>query len=172
MMTKKKQAPKDKVNAVGGEDVLGQSAIESKVEELETQILELQNKAEDAENAKLRALADLQNFQRRADEDRRKWSSISVGNFIKSFLPRFLELQLGVANTSDDDAKKVVSQFFDQLTKEGLEKIEPQKGENLDTDLHEVLMAVEGEKGTIAETLEAGWKYKDMVISPAKVSAA
>lgn len=158
MMTKKKQAPKV-------------SGIEKKVEELENQLLEAQNKLEEAENMKLRALADLNNYQRRADGDRMKWSSISVGNFIKSFLPRFLELQLGVANTEDEDVKKIVSQFFDQLTKEGLEKIEPQKGDVLDTDFHEVLMAAEGEVGTVVQTLEPGWKYKDMIIAPAKVSA-
>ncbi len=158
-MTKKKQVPK-------------KTAIETKIEELEAQLLECQEKVEEAENAKLRALADLNNYQRRSAQEQVKWSEISVGNFIKSFLPRFLELQLGVANTKDKDVQKIVLQFFDQLKKEGLEKIEPKKGETLDTNLHEVLMAAEGEKGTVVATLEAGWKYKDMIISPAKVSAS
>jgi molecular chaperone GrpE len=68
--------------------------------------------------------------------------------------------------------KKVIGQFFEQLQKDGLEKIEPKTGEILDTNLHEVLIAAEGKAGTIVQTLEAGWKYKEMVISPAKVSAA
>ncbi len=158
MMTKKKQVHK-KTN------------IEKKIEELEAQILEIENKLEEADKAKLRALADLNNYQRRATQERIKWSEIAVSNFIKSFLPRFLELQLGILNTKDKDAKKVVSQFFNQLKKEGLEKIEPKKGDILDTNFHEVLMTGEGKKGTIVQTLEAGWKYKDMIISPAKVSA-
>lgn len=172
VMVKKKQEPKSKENTGDSEGAQEYTAIELQIESLENQLMEAQNKCDEAESMKLRALADLQNFQRRADEERIRWSSISVGNFIKGFLPRFLELQLGVANTDDEDAKKVVSQFFDQLTKEGLVKIEPQAGDDIDTDFHEVLMVAEGESGKIVQTLEAGWKYKDMIISPAKVSAA
>lgn len=143
-----------------------------KVEELENQLLEAQNKYEEAESAKLRALADLQNFQRRQGEEKAQWSSFAVGNFIKSFLPRFLELQMGIDHSKDEDAKKVVEKFFEELTKQGLEKVNPEPGTAVDTNLHEVLMQAEGAPGTVVQVLEPGWKFGETIIAPAKVSGA
>ncbi len=143
-----------------------------KIEELENQLLEVQKKLEDAEKAKLRALADLQNFQRRQSEEKAQWHTSSVVSFVKPFLPRFLELQIGIDHSKDKDAQKVVAKFFEGLQSQGLEKIVPKKGDKIDPHFHEVLMQAEGKPGTVVEVLEPGWKFGDSVIAPAKVSGA
>ncbi len=144
----------------------------SRIEELEQQIETLQNEKEDAETAKMRALADLQNHQRRESENRAQWGSMAVAGFIKTVLPSFLELRLGAEHTEDETIQKVIEKFFTELQKSGLTTIEPKAGDNLDTNLHEVMMTAEGESGKIVQSLEPGWQYGETVIIPAKVSAA
>ena len=148
------------------------SAVIEKITELEEALLKAQEGLNEAEEAKLRALADLQNFQRRQTTEKAQWSQVAVVSFLRTFLPRFLELQLGAANTEDTAVAKTIETFFAALKKNGLEKIEPVTGERVDPDLHEVLMQGEGEPGTIVSVLEPGWRYGEITIAPAKVSGA
>ncbi len=143
-----------------------------KVEKLEQELLEMSEKLEQAEAQRTRALADLANFQRRETENRAKWSDMAVSDFLKKSLPVFLELSLGAEHSEDESFHKVVQKFFENLAKNGLEKISPKAGETIDPYLHEVLMIAEGEPGKVVQVLEPGWKYKETVIQPAKISGA
>ncbi|MCF7905681.1 nucleotide exchange factor GrpE [Candidatus Gracilibacteria bacterium] len=143
-----------------------------KIEALENELVSLQKKLEEAENAQMRALADLQNFQRREAEQKKNWVSFGVAEFLKQFLPRLLELQLGSEHSSDKDVKKVVESFFESLQKAGLEPISPRSGDSIDPEFHEVLMTEEGKAGCVVRTLEPGWKFGEVILTPAKVSAA
>ncbi len=141
-------------------------------EETEKIIADLQAQLESAESAKLRALADLENFRRRENENKINWSNMAVAEFLKNVLPSFLEFDLFAQNSTDENAKAVVDKFFTNLEKSGLEKIEPQTGEDINPDLHEVLMTEEGEAGKIVRCLEIGWKLGTSILRPAKVTAA
>ncbi len=143
-----------------------------KIEDLENELLEATQKLEQAESKMTRALADLANFQRREKENRSKWSEMAVADFLKKLLPVFLELYLGVEHSKDENFQRVVKKFFENLAKNGLEKIAPQKGEAIDPYLHEVLMLAEGEPGKVVQVLEPGWKFNNTVIQPAKISGA
>ncbi len=162
-MTKKKKATKNLPKT---------DPLTAKMEALEAELLATQEKLKEAEEARLRALADLQNFQRRQTAEKADWGRFAVVNFLKPFLPRFLELQIGIQHSTDEDAQKVVKKFFESLEKQGLTKIEPREGEALNTDFHEVLMQAEGEAGTVVSCLEPGWIFGETVITPAKVSGA
>lgn len=143
-----------------------------KITELEAQLLESVENLEKAENQKSRALADLENFRRRENENRMKWSDMAISDFLKQALPSFLELSLGAEHSDDENFHQVVDKFFQNLAKNGLEKVSPIAGENIDPDLHEVLMVAEGNPGTVVQVLEPGWKFRETVIQPAKISAA
>ena len=143
-----------------------------KIEMLEDQLLAAQNQVAEAENSKMRALADLQNQQRREAENRAKWGEMSVVSFLSKVLPNFLELRLAQEHTADEAVKSVIEKFFGTLDGAGISTIQPQAGELLDTHVHEVMMIAEGEPGKIVLCLEPGWKYGESVIIPAKVSAA
>lgn len=144
----------------------------AKITELEEALLKAQEDLASAEESKLRSLAELQNYQRRQATEKAQWSQVAVVGFLRTFLPRFLELQLGAANTEDTAVAKTIETFFASLQKEGLTKIEPSTGDKVDPDLHEVLMQGEGEPGTIVSVLEPGWQYGEITIAPAKVSGA
>jgi molecular chaperone GrpE len=139
---------------------------------LEAALLEAKTHVEQAKEAQLRALADLQNVQRREAENKQFWSQMAVSDFLRKFLPSLLELSLASAHTDDKDVKSVIEKFNTKIDDLGITKIEPVNGDPIDTDHHEVLMAAEGTPGTIVQTLELGWKYQDQVLLPAKVSAA
>jgi molecular chaperone GrpE len=146
--------------------------LEQKIEALETQLISAQDEVQKAQEGQIRALADLQNFQRREAENKQFWSQAAVGKFLEKFLPSFLELSLASAHTEDQDVKTVIEKFTAKMDDLGVIKIDPQAGEIMNPDEHQVLMAAEGEPGTIVQTLEIGWKYQDKVLVPAKVSAA
>lgn len=152
-------------------EVLNSLVLEEKVKDLETQVLELTKKYEDSEDSKKRALADLQNYQRRESENKKNWTSVAVAEFLKMFFPNLLELSLGAKHTKNQDFKRVVDKFFENLEKQGVTRIIPQKGDLVNPDIHDVVMAEEGESGKVVQVFEPGWQLGDRVIVPAKVSA-
>lgn len=135
-------------------------------------IEELERALQQQKEIAIRALADLENFRRRESENKKNWGSMAVADFLRKFLPSFLEVHLASAHSTDEDMKKVVEKFFTALTGAGLQKIDPQAGEMVDPDFHEVLMVAEGEAGKIVQTFEPGWRFGDIVLVAAKVSAA
>jgi molecular chaperone GrpE len=146
--------------------------LQTKIESLEKELSTAQENLKIAEEARLRALADLQNFQRRESEHKKQWSDLAVRDFLKAILSRFSELQLATKNTTDEDVKKVIDQFFFALKKSGLQPINPTSGAAIDPHQHEVLLSAQGAPGTVVQTLETGWQFRDHVLSPAKVSGA
>ncbi len=137
-------------------------------------IAKLQLALENETIAKMRAIADLDNFRRRETEQRMRWSELAVSEFLKNILPNFLELELLAQNTSDKNAKKVVEKLFENLAKNEIEKICPQEGDEIDENLHEVLLVESVKKiepGKIARTFEPGWKIGKTVLRVAKVAS-
>ena len=110
--------------------------------------------AEELKNALARALADLQNYKRRTEEDKAK--------FVK-----FANAEL----KGNDWAKRVVQidqELNKTLTGLGVKRIET-VGQKLDTRQHEALMSGPGEKDVVIEEFEPGYLLNDEVIKPAKV---
>jgi len=136
------------------------------------QISELKSQLDIERELKLRALADLQNFRRRENENKKNWSNFAIAEFCKNMIPTLRELKIGAEHTSDEDLKKTIMKFFAKLEKSGLMEISPQTGENLDPHIHEVLLSEKGKSGTIVRVLESGWKFGEITIASAKVSAA
>lgn len=146
--------------------------LEQKIIALEAELLATQALAEEEKNKGLRALADLQNQQRREQENRANWGNMAVSDFWRKNTKSLLELQLAASHTEDAAVKNVIEKYLQALGEMGLSMIAPEAGERLDTDLHDVLMAAEGKPGTIVQVLEPGWRYKETTLVPAKVSAA
>ena len=144
--------------------------LEEKITAYEEVIASLQADVEAETEQTKRVLADLENFRRREGENKKNWSEDAVAKFLKAFLPQFLALHLGSKQSEDKDLVASIEAFMKSIEKEGLTQVNPETGTKVDPNLHEVVMVAEGEAGTIAEVFEPGWKYKDTLISPAKVS--
>jgi len=148
---------------------------DKKDKNIDNEIIEkLQLALENETTAKMRAIADLDNFRRRETENRARWSEMAISEFLKNILPNFLELDLLAQNSDDENAKKVVDKFFQDLKKNDVEKISPEPNDEIDENLHEVLLADSVENvapGRVARTLEAGWRAGNIVLKAAKIAA-
>lgn len=120
----------------------------------------------------LRALADLENMRRRESAAKAQWGNAAVAGFVRGVAPGLFALQKAADHTTDSDTKNAITAFMESLQNSGLTAINPSVGTPVNGERHEVLMAAEGEPGTIVQVLEAGWDYNGIVVQPAKVSAA
>ncbi|MEK9159494.1 MAG: nucleotide exchange factor GrpE [Patescibacteria group bacterium] len=123
-----------------------------------------------------RAMADLQNFKRRTEEERgeiqvyanmRLLEAIfpALDNFARAFeiIPEDLEEEEWVKGIQG-----IESNLMNALAALGLESID-QIGIPADPNKHEVLMEGEGAAGQVVQIFEKGYAFKGKTIRPAKV---
>jgi len=127
------------------------------------------------EDVAKRAMADLENYKKQAEKDRFEILNIMKAASLAKFMEVYDDLKRSLDFIKDKEAKAgvvgVQKKFRDLLTSEGLETIEFKKGEEFDPEFAEAVSHEDNEVGAgkIIETTEAGLKYKDRVIKPAKV---
>ena len=139
--------------------------------------LELANeRADDFENKYLRAPAEMQNIQRRANEERQLLQRYRSQDLAKAILPSLdnLERALAVEGLTDDVKKgleMVQESLVHALKEEGIEEI-PADGE-FDHNYHMAIQTVpadaEHPADTIAQVFQKGYKLHDRILRPAMV---
>jgi molecular chaperone GrpE len=176
--TKDHQEPtahaEDEVSLGAAED------IEKKMADILLQLEEKEKEAAGNYDKYVRALADLDNYRKRAA--REKTDSIKYGNetLIKDILPHLdsLERALEHADSSENfeafkkGLKLVKEQFLGCLVKHGVERIDA-CGKDFDPNVHEALLQVENEAhehNQVVDELETGYLLHGRLLRPAKVS--
>ena len=148
------------------------------IRKLEKDLEEANQKIEELTNVSQRAMADLQNFKRRTEEDKKNLVSFANVNLILEILPildnfeRAIKHQPKAAFDSKDwleGIMQIYNQLQQFLEKQGLEQISA-KGEKYNPNLHEAMLHVEGKDGIILDELEKGYILKGKIIRPTKVS--
>ncbi|MDQ0416237.1 molecular chaperone GrpE [Croceifilum oryzae] len=149
------------------------------IEQAQVQMKELHQKAEEHQQNYLRALADLENYRRRArkeKEDVLKYASVPLVESLLPVLDNF-ERALDAADGNQDvkvlqeGIEMVYRQFLQALSKSGLTLIEA-VGKPFNPHEHNAVMQVEMnevEPGTIVEELQPGYKFSDRIIRPSMV---
>lgn len=149
------------------------------LEQAQIHITELNEKVEENHRNYLRALADLENYRRRArkeKEDALKYASVPL---IESLLPVLdnFERALDAADGNQDvkvlqeGIEMVYRQFLQALSKSGLTLIEA-VGQPFNPHEHNAVMQVatdDVESGVVVEELQSGYKYAERVIRPSMV---
>lgn len=133
-------------------------------------------KIEELTNQLARALADLQNYRRRNEEEKAGFVKFANAELLKVIIPILDNLDRSVthlpAELKDNDWTKGMLHIHEDLLKTfekiGLKKIKT-VGEKLDPKKHEALLAGPGEKDVITEEFEPGYSLMDEVIKPARV---
>ncbi len=137
----------------------------------------------------IRAVAEMQNIQKRAQrdvEDAMKYSVTSAAKPLLSVadnMTRALNTPLSViADDLPDGVKNILEgiratqrELQNALERMGVTKIEAEAGHALNPHEHEVMFDVattEQPHGTIIQVLEAGYKIHDRLLRPARVSVA
>ena len=139
--------------------------------------LELANeRAEDFENKYLRAHAEMQNIQRRANEERQLLQRYRSQDLAKAILPSLdnLERALAVEGLTDDVKKgleMVQESLIHALKEEGIEEIATDGA--FDHNYHMAIQTLpaddEHPADTIAQVFQKGYKLHDRILRPSMV---
>ena len=153
-MSKKKQHPEQAVHESHDEAV---DLRDERIAELETKLAE-------AEARSLRALADFQNFQRRAATNEVEARRQGVTSVVMGLLPVLdnfaLALQQRAAGASPEQilggVEIVQAELYRALELQGVTKIDAEPGANI--EINDVLLVGDGEKITVGAPKVAGAK--------------
>jgi len=131
----------------------------------------------EANEAKLRALADFKNYQRRSIENEARAVESGMVRVVRSILPSVEQMNLAIAHGGDAKVVQGFQMALDELMKGlsecGVSTISPEVGEEFDPQMHEAMMRqeVEGiETDHIVSLMQTGFRLGDIVLQPAKVS--
>jgi len=152
-------------------------------EEVAELIERIQAERDEAIDARTRALADFQNFQRRSSENESRAREQGIAHVIRSLIPVLdqFDLALGqeaVESSADSLVKGlelVKAELHKAIAQVGVEPINPVIGGEFDPNLHEAMLQQPGEDvepGNISMVIQSGWVLGSQVIRPAKVAIA
>ncbi len=134
-------------------------------------------KIEELTNALARAMADLANYRRRTEEERKKWMQVAQADLLHDILPLMANLDRSLEHLPEElknnewakgilhihqDWNKILGQF-------GIKKVET-VGKKIDPSRHSAMTTVPGEKDVVMQEFEAGYEMNGTVILPAKVA--
>lgn len=157
-------------------------ALEAELEQLRQELDKCKTLAEQHREMHLRALADLENYRRRARKEKEDALKYAVVPLLEALLPvldnfeRALDAadQTGNAAVLQEGIEMVYRQFLNVLSQSGLTMIEAE-GKPFDPHEHNAVMQVETDKvesGIVVEELQAGYRYMDRVIRPSMVKVS
>ena len=149
-------------------------------------IEKLNEEIQDLKDQRLRAVAELENFRKRAEKDQSDALKYGVSNFAKEIISIKDNIERAQSSISDnvrsnDDVKSVVEGLdliaqsaVSTFEKIGIKKIES-LNEKFDHNLHQAMMEIENdqvEPGTIVQELIPGYTLHDRLLRPAMVGVA
>ncbi len=145
-------------------------------------IADLEQQVADANEARLRALAEFQNYRRRTDEERESLKGFLLTGVMESLLPIVDNFGRAVesmnASSDIDKLRDGISGIHRQLAtlleKNGVEQIEAD-GAAFDPNLHNAVMRVEDSAApadTVVEVLQPGYRIGGRVLRPALVKVS
>ena len=164
------EEPKDQEEAGISEDL---------IEKLNEEITSLKDQ-------RLRAIAELENFRKRAEKDQSDALKYGISNFAKEIIDIRDNIERAQSSISDEaknnEAIKSVIEGIDLIAqsvvstfeKIGIKKIES-LNEKFDHNLHQAMMEIENEElepGTIVQELIPGYTLHDRLLRPAMVGVS
>lgn len=149
-------------------------------EDLNARVLELEEQVAAAKDQSLRAVAELQNVRRRAEQDVEKAHKFALEKFSGDLLPIVdtLERALEMSNPSDEAIKPMregieltLKMFHDTLKRYNLEPVDPH-GEPFNPEHHQAMAMEESvhlEPGSVVKVFQKGYLLNGRLLRPAMV---
>lgn len=149
----------------------------------EEQIAALTAELEDEKDRTLRALAELRNFRRRAQEERVQQLQYATEAVLRDLIPVLDHFEMAAEAGEATEQTRIVCQGYemilqqlrDVLAAHGLEEIEAVEGMFFDPEFHEATERIPTEdpcEGTVMKVLRKGYKLRDRVLRPVQVAVA
>ena len=140
---------------------------------------ETQKKLEDVHDRWVRAVADLENYRKRAQKERDEVQKFGVEKLVKDLLPVLDNLDRALAAAAGDDplvagVKLVRASFEQALARHGVKGFSAM-GQPFDPARHEALMNVptaDAAPGTVVVEHARGFTLNDRLVRPAMVGVA
>lgn len=166
--------PPTKPTPTGGQ---GATSGDDATAQVNNDLLDAQQKIQELTEVAKRAMADLQNFKRRSDEERAGLLVFANLQFLQGIFPVIDNFGRAFQHIPEElkdhewvkGVYSIEKQFVDTLKTLGLEEIPCTPGSKFDPRIHEGLLQGPGEKDTVIECLEKGYQFKKQVVRPAKV---
>ena len=163
-----------------------ESEVEEKSETADEIIQKLNEEIEGLKDQKLRAIAELENFRKRAEKEQSDALKYGIANFAKEIINIGDNIERAKSSISDEvrsneSIKSVVDglDLIAQSTLATFEKIGIKKIESInqkfDHNLHQAMMEIEKndcEPGTIVQELIPGYTLHDRLLRPAMVGVS
>lgn len=147
-------------------------------------IEKLQAELAEAKDRALRAVAEVENYRRRAEKEREDTAKYAITGFAREVLTVADNLRRALESQPPDlpeSLKPFVSgvelterELAAIFERAGIVKIDP-KGQPFDHDLHQAMFEVEDPAqpaGTVVQVLQAGYTLKERLLRPALVGVA
>lgn len=166
--------------AVEGEKVEGEGKGKAKAKEtvasLKKAVAEEKARAGDYLANWQRSQADFINYKRRTEQEREEVVKFANSALVLNLLPILDDLERALDNVSGklagmtwvEGVELIYRKLKAILEASGLSEIKA-VGEKFDPNLHEAVLEVEGEEGTVIEELQKGYKLHDRVMRPTMV---
>lgn len=151
---------------------------EEVIEKNETE--DLQTKIDDLKDKLLRAIAESQNIQKRAEKEKADISKYSISGFAKDVLRIRDNLQLALFNSKEDtsaiiDGIKLTMSELDKILNNYGIKIIDSMGKPFDPHKHQAMIEIESkdqEPGIIVQVMQEGFMIHDRLLRPALVGVS
>jgi len=123
-----------------------------------------------------RSMADLQNYKKRAEEEKNQFAKFASANVFMEILPVFNSLERAQEHVPSDlvendwvkGIKGIIKQFEQTMEKFNIKKMKS-VGEKFDPNKHEALAQGPGEKDIVIDELESGYEMDEHTLRAAKV---
>lgn len=147
---------------------------------VDARVLELEEQLAAAKDQSLRAVADLQNVRRRAEQDVEKAHKFALEKFAADLLPVIdsLERGLELSSANDESIKPMrdgieltLKMFSDTLKRYNLETVDPH-GEPFNAEHHQAMAmeeSAEVEPNSVLKVFQKGYLLNGRLLRPAMV---
>lgn len=155
------------------------ASLRAQLELSQAKARETLEKLKDQHDRLLRAVADLENYKKRAAKEREEIQKFGVEKLVKDLLPVIDNLDRALAAAKDGDpladgVKLVRASLEQSLARHGVKGFSAM-GEVFDPASHEALMQVptaDQPAGTVVLEHARGWRLHDRLVRPAMVGVA
>lgn len=155
------------------EEIKNEETEENESENLQTQIEDLKDKL-------LRAVAESQNIQKRAEKEKADISKYSISSFAKDVLRIRDNLQWALFNSKEDasaiiDGVKLTMSELDKILNNYGIKIIESMGKPFDPHMHQAMIEIESkdqEPGIVVQVMQEGFMIHDRLLRPALVGVS
>jgi molecular chaperone GrpE len=170
-------AGQDETTAQSGEQSSSTQSADPAFDALQNELTDTKMRLQELTNISQRALADLQNFKRRSEEEKFGIIAFANAGLMTDLIPSVDNIHRALEHAPTDLALQEwltgvtasLRELENTLTAKGLKPIESQ-GQNFNPNLHEALLTVDGEKDMVIKELEKGYYLGEKVLKRAKVS--